>query len=54
MNSETKLLLIISQLENIHELTKDNMWKEYYQAHIFPLYYETQRQLSLIQSRKFV
>jgi hypothetical protein len=51
MNSTTKLLFILDQIENITKLVEGNEWECFYGSHLIPLYYETQRQLSLTKTQ---
>jgi hypothetical protein len=52
MTEETKLLLILMQIENITKLIEGNQWEGFYKNQLYPAYYETQRQLSCINARK--
>ncbi len=53
MNTETKLLLILSQVEGIIKLIKDNEYEEYFISLLIPIRGELNRQLTnLAQSSK--
>ncbi len=52
MSEETKLLMVLTQLENIGKLVEGNNWEGFYSSHLIPMLYETQRQLSCIHGRK--
>lgn len=46
MNEEQKLLIMIEQVNNLISCSEGNEWENHLLAHLFPLYYELQRQLS--------
>jgi hypothetical protein len=48
MNSKTKLILALQQIENIRELVKGNQWEGFFSSHLLPLKYEFERQLNLL------
>jgi hypothetical protein len=50
MNEETKLVIAKQQVENVLNLIKDNEWETYMSLKLSSVYYELERQLSLIQS----
>lgn len=53
MNTETKLLLVLSQVEGIIKLIKDNEYEEYFISLLIPIRGELNRQLTnLAQSSK--
>jgi len=52
MNDKTKLLLALTQIENIAKLVEGNEWEQYFVSHIIPIKIEIERQLSLINGRK--
>jgi len=41
-----KLLLALQQVDNVVELTKDNVWMNYLYNHLSPVKYELERQLT--------
>jgi len=47
MNKTTKLLLALSQIENIETLVKGNEWETFLVKHLTPIHIELNRQLSL-------
>jgi hypothetical protein len=46
-----KLLLILSQIEGIAKLVKDNEYENYYKSYLSPIFYETHRQLLLTKTQ---
>jgi hypothetical protein len=46
-----KLLLILSQIEGIAKLVKDNEYENYYKSYLYPIFYETKRQLLLTKTQ---
>jgi hypothetical protein len=53
VNTETKLLLVLSQVEGIIKLIKDNEYEEYFISLLIPIRGELNRQLTnLAQSSK--
>lgn len=46
MNNQTKLLLALSQIENVSKLIKDNEYESYLTRHLVSAQYELQRQLT--------
>lgn len=47
MNKKTKLLLALSQIENIESLVEGNEWETFLVKHLTPIHVELERQLSL-------
>lgn len=52
MNEKTKLLLALTQVENIAKLVEENEWEQFFISHIIPVKIEIERQLSLIHGRE--
>jgi hypothetical protein len=52
MNERTKLLLALTQVENIAKLVEGNDWERFLSSHLFPLKIEFERQLSCINARE--
>jgi hypothetical protein len=52
MNEKTKIILALTQVENIAKLTEGNQWEEFIFSHLSPLQIELKRQLSCIDGRK--
>ena len=52
MNDKTKLILALTQVENIAKLVEGNQWEGFFASHLFPLKFEIERQLSCIDGRK--
>ena len=46
MNDKTKLILAMMQIDNIHNLMKENEYEHFMVSHLMPLQIEMQRQLS--------
>ena len=53
MTQTIKLILILDQIQNITNLTKDNEWESFYNSHLIPIYYETKRQLLLTKTQNY-
>ena len=54
MDQTIKLILILDQIKNITNLTKDNEWESFYNSHLIPIYYETKRQLLLTKTQNSI
>jgi len=54
MNHTIKLILILDQIKNITNLTKDNEYENYYKSYLSPIYYETKRQLLLTKTQNSI
>jgi hypothetical protein len=52
MNQKTKLILALTQVENIAKLVEGNQWEGFFSSHLIPLKYELERQLSCTNGRK--
>lgn len=52
MNEKTKIILALTQVENVAKLVEANQWEEFFSSHLIPLKSELQRQLSCINGRK--
>jgi len=53
VNTKTKLLLALSQVEGITKLISDNEYESYFISHLIPIHTELNRQLTnLKQSSK--
>lgn len=52
MNKQTKLILALIQIENIHELLKDGQYAGFFSSHVFPIKFEIQRQLANLTNSK--
>lgn len=52
MNDKTKLILALTQVENIAKLVEGNQWEGFFSSHLFLLKFEIERQLSCINGRK--
>ena len=50
MDSETKLLLALYQVEGVMKLTEDNEYKVYLHKNLNTVYYELRRQLSNLKN----
>jgi hypothetical protein len=50
MNKKAKLLLALTQVENIAKLVEGNPWQGFISSHLLTLKYEFERQLSLEKS----
>jgi len=48
MTERERLLIALSQVENLTTLLEDNEWKNFLYQHLIPLKYELQRQVGLI------
>ena len=46
MLEKEKLLIALTQIENVVTLLEDNEWKNYLYNHLSPVKYELERQLS--------
>jgi hypothetical protein len=54
MNSETKLLLALMQIENVSELLKDGPFAGFFSSHLLAVRFEIERQLAnLTQHNKY-
>lgn len=52
MTDKTKLILALTQVENIAKLVEGNQWQGFFSSHLLPMKYEIERQLSCINGRK--
>ncbi len=52
MNQKTKLILALTQIENLAKLIEGNQWEGFFSSHLIPLKYEIERQLSCIDGRE--
>ena len=52
MTDKTKLILALTQVENIASLVEGNQWEGFFTSHLIPLKYEIERQLGCIDGRK--
>ena len=52
MDSETKLLLALYQVEGVMKLTEDNEYKVYLHKNLNTVYYELTRQLKNLKHQK--
>ena len=52
MNDKTKLILMLTQVENIAKLVEGNQWEGVFSSHLIPMKYEIERQLSCIDGRE--
>jgi hypothetical protein len=52
MTSKTNLVLALQQIENISNLVRKNNYEAFFTAHLLPVQYELQRQLTLQNDRK--
>ena len=52
MTERERLLIALSQVENLGTLLEDNEWKNFLYQHLIPLKYEIQRQIGLITESK--
>jgi hypothetical protein len=50
MNEETKLLLALSQIDNLTSLLNGNEYQQYLYSHLIPIQVELQRQLTNLKS----
>ncbi len=46
IDEKTRLILALTQIENVVKLTEDNEWKTYLYNHLSPVKYELERQLT--------
>jgi len=46
IDSKTKLILALQQIDNVVQLTSDNEWKQYLYSHLISIKYELERQLA--------
>ena len=46
MREKERLLIALTQIENVVTLLEDNEWKNYLYNHLSPVKYELERQLS--------
>ena len=46
MREKEKLLIALTQIENVVTLLEDNEWKSYLHNHLSPVKYELERQLT--------
>jgi len=46
MREKEKLLIALTQIENVVTLLEDNEWKNYLYNHLSPIKYELERQLT--------
>ena len=53
MNSKTKLILALQQIENIHELLKEGPYAGFFSSHLFPIKFEIQRQLANLTNTNY-
>lgn len=54
MTDKMKLLLALTQVENIAKLVEGNQWEGFFTNQLIPIKYEIQRQLSCIDGRKTI
>ena len=47
MTDKTKLILALTQVDNIGKLVEGNQWEGFFSSHLIPLKYELERQLAL-------
>ena len=47
MKDKTKLILALTQVENIAKLVEGNQWEGFFTHQLIPLKYELERQLAL-------
>lgn len=52
MNEQTKIILALTQVENIAKLVEGNQWEVFFSSHLIPLQCELERQLSCINGKK--
>ena len=52
MNDKTKLLLALTQVENIAKLVEGNQWQGFFNNHLTNIRIELNRQLALQNARK--
>ena len=52
MNKKTKLVLALTQVENIGKLMEGNQWEGFFTSHLLPMKFEIERQLALQNARK--
>ena len=48
MTNQTKLILALHQVENIHQLLHDGQYAGFFSSHLLPIKYEIERQLSCL------
>ena len=48
MTERERLIIAVSQVENLTTLLEDNEWKNFLYQHLIPLKYELQRQIGLL------
>ena len=52
MNDKTKLILALTQVENIAKLVEGNQWEGFFNNHLINIRVELNRQLALQNARK--
>lgn len=52
MDKKTKIILALTQVENIGKLVQENQWEGFFSSHLIPLKLELERQLSCIDGTK--
>jgi len=49
---QERLILALTQINNVVELMKDNEWRTYIYGHLSTVKYELERQLSLLNAKQ--
>jgi hypothetical protein len=52
MTEQERLMLALTQVNNVAELTKNNEWKTYIYGHLSTVKCELERQLSLLDAKQ--
>jgi len=53
MNSKTKRILALQQIENIYELLSDGPYAGFFSSHLLPIKFEIERQLSCLTNTNY-
>lgn len=51
INTKTKLIFALNQIENISKLLEGNEWEQFFVSHLIPIKIELERQLTLAKSK---
>jgi len=54
MTSQIDLIFALQQVENISNLVKENKYEQFFVSHLFPIKFELERQINLLNHGKEV
>ena len=52
MTEQERLIIALTQIDNIARLTEENKWKSHIYNHLSPIKYELERQLSNLKNNE--